>query len=79
MSVVPLFCAKLIRASEVQHGGEDASASIPPKSLWGRFNHGFNARFHRFLDGFDRAQIVALGRPVATVLAILGSSSSAWG
>ena len=72
MSVVPLFCAKLIRASEVQHGGEDASASIPPKSLWGRFNHGFNARFHRFLDGFDRAQIVALGRPVATVLAILG-------
>jgi multidrug efflux pump subunit AcrB len=72
MSVVPLFCAKLIRASEIQHGGEDASASIPPKSLWGRFNHWFNARFHGFLEGFDRAQIVALGRPVATVLAILG-------
>jgi len=72
MSVVPLFCAKLIRASEIQHGGEDASASIPPKSPWGRFNHWFNARFHAFLGGFDRAQIVALGRPVATVLAILG-------
>ncbi len=72
MSVVPLFCAKLIRASEVQHEGQDASASISPASAWGRFNRGFNARFHRFLKGFDRAQVVALGRPVATVAAILG-------
>jgi multidrug efflux pump subunit AcrB len=72
MSVVPLFCAKLIRASEIQHEGEDASASIPPRSLWGRFNRGFNAWFHKFLKDFDRAQIVALGRPVVTVLAILG-------
>jgi HAE1 family hydrophobic/amphiphilic exporter-1 len=72
MTVVPLFCANLIKAGEVEHGGEDAGARIPPKSLWGRFNHGFNARFHRFLKGFDRAQLFALGRPVATVLAILG-------
>ena len=77
MSVVPLFCAKLIRSDEIRHGGEDASASIPPKSAWGRFNHGFNARFHRFLKGFDRAQALALGRPVATVAAILGFSFSA--
>jgi multidrug efflux pump subunit AcrB len=72
MSVVPLFCAKLIRANEIQHEGEDASASVPPKSIWGRFNRWFNGRFHRFLQGFDRAQVVALGRPVATVAAILG-------
>ncbi len=72
MSVVPLFCAKLIRSAEIRHDGEDASGSIPPGSLWGRFIHGFNARFHRFLKGFDRAQVVALGRPVATVVAILG-------
>ena len=72
MTVVPLFCAKLIKAGEIEHGGEDAGASLPPKSIWGRFNHGFNARFHGFLRRFDRAQILALGRPVATVVAILG-------
>lgn len=72
MSVVPLFCAKLIRANEIQHDGEDASRAIPPTSLWGRFNHWFNARFHGFLKGFDRAQVSALGRPVATVTCILG-------
>jgi len=72
MSVVPLFCAKLIRSDEIQHEGEDASASVPPSSAWGRFNHGFNARFHGFLKRFDRTQVLALGRPVATVLAILG-------
>jgi HAE1 family hydrophobic/amphiphilic exporter-1 len=72
MSVVPLFCAKLIRSAEVRHGGEDASGSVPPASLWGRFNRGFNARFHAFLERFDRAQVLALGRPVATIVAILG-------
>jgi multidrug efflux pump subunit AcrB len=72
MTVVPLFCAKLIRSDEVRHGAEDASGEIAPKSAWGRFNHWFNARFHRFLEGFDRAQIVALARPAATVAAILG-------
>jgi multidrug efflux pump subunit AcrB len=72
MTVVPLFCANLIKSEEVEHGGEDAGAKIPPASLWGRFNHGFNAKFHIFLKRFDRAQFFALGRPVATVLAILG-------
>jgi len=72
MSVVPLFCAKLIKALEVAHGGEDASGAIPPRSVWGRFNHGFNARFHAFLKRFDRAQALALARPAATVAAIAG-------
>ena len=72
MTVVPLFCAKLIKSDQIEHQGEDAGAKLPPRSLWGRFNHGFNARFHRFLKGFDRAQVVTLGRPVATILAILG-------
>ena len=72
MSVVPLFCAKLIRAGEVAHDATDASGEIPPRSVWGRFNRWFNARFHRFLKRFDRAQAVAIGRPVATVVGILG-------
>ena len=46
MSVVPLYCAKLIRSDEVEHAGQDAGASIPPASAWGRFNHWFNGRFH---------------------------------
>ncbi|HEY1792137.1 MAG TPA: efflux RND transporter permease subunit [Opitutaceae bacterium] len=72
MSVVPLFCAKFIRSDEVRHTGEDASASIRKGSWWRRFNDGFNGGFHRFLQGFDRAQVVAIGRPVATVVAIFG-------
>ena len=72
MSVVPLICAKLIRSSEVAHGGNDASASIPPRSPWGRFNRWFNARFHRFLKGFDRVQAIAIARPAGTVVGILG-------
>ncbi|HZZ18014.1 MAG TPA: efflux RND transporter permease subunit, partial [Opitutaceae bacterium] len=72
MTVVPLFCAKLIKSGEIQHGGHDASAGITPNSAWGRFNHWFNGRFHRFLLGFDRAQVVALARPVATIVAIMG-------
>ena len=72
MSVVPLFCAKLIRSIEIAHEGEDASAAIPPRSIWGRFNHGFNARFHRFLKRFDQAQAIALARPLATVVGIAG-------
>jgi multidrug efflux pump subunit AcrB len=72
MTVVPLFCAKLIRADEVRHAGEDASGEVPPKSAWGRFNRWFNAKFHAFLRGFDRAQVMALARPAATVAAILG-------
>jgi multidrug efflux pump subunit AcrB len=72
MTVVPLFCAKLIKSGEIEHGGEDAGALLPPMSAWGRFNRAFNARFHGFLKRFDRAQVLALGRPVATVAAILG-------
>jgi hydrophobic/amphiphilic exporter-1 (mainly G- bacteria), HAE1 family len=72
MSVVPLFCAKLIKSLEVAHGGEDASAAIPPRSAWGRFNRGFNARFHGFLKRFDRAEAMAMARPAATVIGIAG-------
>ena len=67
MTVVPLFCAKLIGA----HPGEGTEGA-PPKGVWGRFTHGFNEKFHAFLDRFDRAQTLALARPAATVLGILG-------
>jgi hydrophobic/amphiphilic exporter-1 (mainly G- bacteria), HAE1 family len=71
MTVVPLFCAKLIKAHQV-HAASGEGHQQPPTGLWPRFNWWFNQRFHAFLDGFDRAQGFALARPAATVIGILG-------
>jgi multidrug efflux pump subunit AcrB len=67
MSVVPLFCAKLIKA----HQSHDPSA--PTGKGWGnRFNAWFNRKFHAMLDRYDGALKVSLFRPVATVVGIIG-------
>ncbi|MGH8260123.1 MAG: efflux RND transporter permease subunit, partial [Steroidobacteraceae bacterium] len=73
MTVVPLFCAKLIKghaahAGEPQ-GGESQSGS---RSLGARFNAAFNRRFGQMLGLYDRAVGKALLRPAATVLGITG-------
>ena len=67
MTVVPLFCAKLLKG----HAGPDATHE-KPRTAMGRFNAWFNARFHAFLNRFDRTQTLALARPLATVLMIGG-------
>jgi len=71
MTVVPLFCAKLIRGHgtfpETESRGEPQSASVMQ-----RFNRWFNGRFHSFLNRFDAVQAKTLARPVATVLGIVG-------
>jgi len=66
MCVVPLFCAKLIKA----HPGSDDQKGRPT-SRFGRFNAWFNHSFRKFLDHFDTIQDVTLGRPGRTVLGIL--------
>ncbi len=66
LTVVPLFCAKLIKGHDHEHSEGE------PRTMMGRFNTWFNARFHAFLGRFDRVQTVALARPVATVLGIGG-------
>jgi hydrophobic/amphiphilic exporter-1 (mainly G- bacteria), HAE1 family len=71
MTVVPLFCAKLIKAHQV-HAASGETHQQPPKGLWNKFNWWFNNQFHAFLDRFDRAQGFALARPAATVIGILG-------
>jgi hydrophobic/amphiphilic exporter-1 (mainly G- bacteria), HAE1 family len=71
MTVVPLFCAKLIKAHQV-HAASGEAHHEPPKGLWNRFNWWFNNKFHAFLDRFDRVQGFALARPAATVIGILG-------
>jgi multidrug efflux pump subunit AcrB len=71
MTVVPLFCAKLIKAHRAHEASADGPQE-PPKGLWAKFNWWFNSRFHAFLDRFDRVQGFALARPAATVIGILG-------
>jgi len=68
MTVVPLFCAKLIKAHQAHEGNHHA----PPQGLSQRFNACFNARFTRMLDRYQGALNVALLRPLATVLGITG-------
>ena len=75
MTVVPLFCAKLIKG----HQGHDAGGhAVPPGGehtgrQWGpRFNAWFNRRFTRMLDRYEGSLTVALLRPLATVLGISG-------
>jgi len=69
MTVVPLFCAKFIKLSQV-HGEKDMSG--PAKNWGARFNHWFNHLFHAMLDRYEGTLKVALLRPMATVLGITG-------
>lgn len=65
LTVVPLFCSRLIRSAHTD-------ADHPPTSLGGRFNRWFNIQFKRMLDGYDRSLAISLGRPVATVVGLTG-------
>ncbi|MGO8767157.1 MAG: efflux RND transporter permease subunit [Limisphaerales bacterium] len=66
MTVVPLFCANLIK---LKHGsGETAK----PKGWGTRFNRWFNGKFKRMLDRYEGLLKLALVRPLATVLGITG-------
>ena len=70
MTVVPLFCAKLIKQHQVH--SDSAGSHEGPKGWLAKFNWWFNNRFHAFLDRFDRVQGLALARPASTVIGILG-------
>ncbi len=70
MTVVPLFCAKLIKG-HVGHG-EGAGGTGGRRSLGARFNTRFNGGFKRMLDGYEGVLKRGLLRPLATVLGITG-------
>ena len=78
MTVVPLFCAKLIKGP--QHGaehkgtGEDslAPATQPRLSRGARFNEAFNQKFHQMLDWYEASVDRSLLRPWRVVGAIMG-------
>src|SRR5579859_2111275 len=68
MSVVPLFCAKLIKG----HQSHEANASGQHGSWGQRFNGWFNRKFHAMLDRYEATLNISLLRPLATVIGITG-------
>jgi HAE1 family hydrophobic/amphiphilic exporter-1 len=68
LTVVPLFCAKLIKGHSVDAAGEHRE----PKGWGQRFNARFNRKFRQMLDRYEGALNLALLRPLATVLGITG-------
>ncbi len=70
MTVVPLFCAKLIRLHQAQEGVGDASFI----SQFGRIGKVFNIYFDKMVAKYDRTLATSLLRPVAVVLGLAGGS-----
>jgi hydrophobic/amphiphilic exporter-1 (mainly G- bacteria), HAE1 family len=71
LTVVPLFCAKLLKG----HGQEPGAGLVEAveRKGWGRrFNSWFNRRFQDMLDRYGALLDRALIRPVATVIGITG-------
>ena len=68
VGVVPLFCAKVLKAVG-ERGGEEAETEKTPhrKSLGQRFYEGFNRSFERMLDGYDRWVLKSLDHPRAVM------------
>jgi HAE1 family hydrophobic/amphiphilic exporter-1 len=83
MTVVPLYCARLIKGHEPQAPAPGAHTAVAPAAagagtpgrLTGaarRFNERFNRGFTGMLDRYEGSLARALLRPVATVLGITG-------
>jgi HAE1 family hydrophobic/amphiphilic exporter-1 len=73
MTVVPLFCAKLIKGhQEKKEVGHPEGGQPKPRGWSQRFNAWFNHKFNRMLDGYEGSLNKALLQPVATVLGITG-------
>ena len=71
LTVVPLFCAKLLKGHSQESG--DESAEAVERKGWGhRFNAWFNRGFHAMLDRYGVLLDWALIRPMATVVGITG-------
>jgi multidrug efflux pump subunit AcrB len=67
MTLVPLFCARFIKAAHGKGGHHET------KSLFGRVVSGFNHKYDRMLLRYDLAVGKALGNPVATILIIMAT------
>jgi multidrug efflux pump subunit AcrB len=82
MTVIPLFCSRFLKSvPHAAHHGDnpeaESSAGQPAevgqkKSMWTRFNEGFNTGFNNFLSFYESWVRRSLKRPGLTVLALTG-------
>ena len=78
MTVVPLFCARLISAREADEGAPEFDEehehhrAVRPRGWMERFDAAFNRRFRQMLDRYDTLVRRALTRPMLVVGGILG-------
>jgi len=70
MTVVPLFCAKLIRVHQAQEEVGDKSFI----TQFGSIGKVFNIYFDKMVTKYDRTLATSLLRPVAVVLGLAGGS-----
>jgi HAE1 family hydrophobic/amphiphilic exporter-1 len=70
MTVVPLFCAKLIN----KHQADEEVGDDFVSSRFGRIGKKFNIYFERMLGKYDRTLSTALLKPTATVIGLAGVS-----
>jgi multidrug efflux pump subunit AcrB len=70
MTVVPLFCAKLIK----KHQADEAVGEGSVAARFGKVSENFDYYFERMLESYDRTLKTALLKPAGTVLALVGVS-----
>lgn len=70
MTVVPLFCAKLIRVHQPHEEAGDGRVA----SGFGKIGGAFNVYFEKVVGKYDRTLAVSLLRPVGTVIGLAGVS-----
>jgi multidrug efflux pump subunit AcrB len=66
MTVVPLFCAKLMKSPHLVH------EHVVTESRFGKAIQGFNRYFERLVHYYDHTVAKALVRPVATTVGLVG-------
>ncbi|MDQ2899345.1 MAG: efflux RND transporter permease subunit [Acidobacteriota bacterium] len=72
MTVVPLFCARFIKAPHGVIVHDEGHVQTPKRKSFGaRFNDWFNRGFQKMLHGYDWLIDRALNRPVAVVAGIM--------
>jgi hydrophobic/amphiphilic exporter-1 (mainly G- bacteria), HAE1 family len=70
MTVVPLFCAKLVKKHQAEETVGEASIEARLGKIWKRFD----AYFAAMLEKYDRTLATALLKPAATVIGLVGVS-----